>query len=355
MGLLALAQSLHRHALLRVVTVQVIVRAIMDIFLEPSICRHSQWRSLVMRIVHQAFCSAAQNAQSYLHGKAGEHFLELFMEEWELHKEPPVDVAAICGDARCLIPAPTNTSPGLAAEWTMPHSQAEAQNCAKAIRLFLILRRLRSDLAKFTTLQAAPVQAAPVPRWSWVCRSVEEFPLKVEEELRGGLCEGQAFELGRQDRIVCGVAGTAGKNTRYLVMHQYLLLLVQPDLTSPGWAVVRTLCPLRQVEAQVDRSDPRTLRLVLHVTKKGGPTPGEAVAFDPSQVEPGRRPPTEDNLRCSSYYMITLNFEDVKGCHCADMHIQKHGQKIRSMLLERLEAFIKEGVGSEVERRGEGL
>lgn len=165
----------------------------------------------------------------------------------------------------------------------------------------------------------------------------EEWLLKMAEEVRDGYIEGRSFELGRQDRIVCGVVTPEGRHTRYLMLHPFLLLLVQPDLQTPGLAVVRTLCPVRQVDPKIDRSDPRTLRLEIRMSKDAQ-CPGEAMTYDPSRTDGARTSP-EDH-KGSSFFMLTLSFEDVKRCLCADQHLRRRRQEVRGEIKNRVEAFI---------------
>jgi len=166
---------------------------------------------------------------------------------------------------------------------------------------------------------------------------VEVCPLHVVGEVVNNYKEGRSFALGRQDRIVCGVETPEGRHTRYLVLHPFLLLLVQPDLVSPGWAAVRTLAPVRQVESYVDRTDQRTLRLGIRLPR-GASCPGEAACYDPAKSELGFSP---EEHRGGSFFMLTLSFEDVKRCHCADHHVKKRRQEVRAQVRQKVEAFIE--------------
>jgi len=148
-----------------------------------------------------------------------------------------------------------------------------------------------------------------------------------------------AIELGRQDRIVCAVATKEGRRTQYLVLHPFLLLLVQPDLVSPGWAIVRTLAPVRVVESQVDRADSRTLRLGVRLAR-GAPGPSESSAYDPTTGAEAGSWLSADEHRGSSLYTLTLSFEDTKRCHCADLHLSNRRKEVRAQLRRRLEAFV---------------
>ncbi|CAE7339853.1 unnamed protein product [Symbiodinium natans] len=175
-----------------------------------------------------------------------------------------------------------------------------------------------------SALVPAPATEAPSPLW-------------LAEEDFNGCTEGKAFELGRMDRIVCGVVTPEGRHTRYLVLHQHLLLLVQPDLVQPGWAVARTLVPLRYVDAQVDRTDHRMLRLTLRLAQ-GAACPGEASAFDPGAAD-------GEGTSKTSCFLLTLSFEDNQRRLFAENHLCKYRKAVREHLSANVEKFVDDLCG----------
>merc|ERR1719424_1335139 len=127
-------------------------------------------------------------------------------------------------------------------------------------------------------------------------------PLAMEEsESPDAFREGTSFEIGSVERVMCSVAAPDGKSTRYLVMNDFWLLLAQPDLSSPGWAVVKTMWPLWQVQSFVDRCDPRTLQVGLRA-RLGGPHPGGAQLVVPPKGSAGGEEKT------SSYFTLAIEF-----------------------------------------------
>ncbi|CAK9073852.1 unnamed protein product [Durusdinium trenchii] len=110
------------------------------------------------------------------------------------------------------------------------------------------------------------------------------------------------------DRIVCGVVTPEGRHSRYMILHKYLLLLVQPDVVQPGWAVVKTLLPVRRVEPHLE-ADPRLLGLRW----------------------------TEDG----ESFLLTLTFEDTKRCSIAESHLKKCRTKVRERLSQKVLAFVE--------------
>lgn len=321
--LLMVLRALERHTSLRVVVVQGLVQLTLDLAKEMASCRQEAWRSALLGAAKRVVQSAARHVRAFVQG---ESFLDIFAEDWDLHCRPQIALREACSSVRCLLPvgACSASSSLASAEWTLPTSHSERQHAAKAIRCLLTVRQLLQELPSCEQLALTLPAAA----------TSSTYPLDVAEEAAEGYQEGRAFELGRQDRIVCGVVTPEGRQARYLVLNPFLLLLVQPDFENPGWALVKTLAPVRQVDSQVDRADPRTLRLYIRLLR-GAACPSEA-----SPCEAGGKLGAEES-RQSSLFLLTLNFEDVKRCHCADNHLRRRRQEVRRLLQERAEAFIE--------------
>lgn len=316
--------------------------------------------------------SAAKLVRAYSHANLGSRFLDVFTEEWEQYRSyVSSDIRDVSSSIRCLLPPPPATGvPGVPSEWTLPPPTSETHQAAKAIRCLLVIRCLHAELQDLLGNSESPRLSWPLvrpPEASSRSSSTDaprspvsrirtssalqpagmdgcdprDYPLHIAEEVVDGYKEGRSFEVGRQDRIVCGV-GTpeGGRCTRYLVLHHYLLLLVQPDLVNPGWASVRTVLPVRFVEPHVDRAaDPRTLRLCVRLAK-GTECPGEAWSYDPaSTTDPSLKLAAEE-LRGSAFFMLTLSFEDVRRCDCAQVHLEKQREEVRAQLRHRVEAFV---------------
>lgn len=355
--LLLVLRALERHTLLRVVVVQVLVQLSIDLAGLPagmsSFCPAEipvlspVVQAERLRTAQRALQSGACNVRSYLNGALSDNFLDIFSEEWEQDAAPHVSIREVCSNIRCLVPAtPGSPSSSASENWSIPAPHAERQHAAKAVRCLLLIRRLLSEMSeKGAAAEDVPSMPSPLPPPAPGAEALSPLGLqaglmRLDEEAKDAYQEGKSFELGRQDRIVCGVVTQEGRHTRYLVLHPFLLLLVQPDLVQPGWAVVRTLCPVRVVEPVVDRSDPRTLRLCIRLPK-GVPCPGEAAPLDPSSSDPSFRLAAEEH-RGSSFSMLTLSFEDVKRCHGAEAHLRRSRKQVRQKLRERVEAFIEE-------------
>jgi hypothetical protein len=230
----------------------------------------------------------------------GDEFLDNFSQEYNRFAWPPEE------QVRRTLPLGVEG----AEAWDFPAAHDSSALARKAIRTFLLLRRLRTEL--LCSSAGGRVELPPAP-------------LSLPQEKEPGYMEGRAMELQRVDRVVCGVVPYAadgksqGKKTRYLVLHQYLLLLVAPDLTMPGWAIIKTICPLRAVSV-ADGSDVR----VLSLTMRASPSPGEAAPQGPGVAA------------------LELSFEDARRCHVVRSHIEDRRREVRLTLIQQLGKFLEQ-------------
>uniref|UniRef100_A0A7S1AZN9 FPL domain-containing protein n=1 Tax=Noctiluca scintillans TaxID=2966 RepID=A0A7S1AZN9_NOCSC len=287
-------------------TMQVLVRIMLDIFLDPSACHNTICRAAFTEVLHASVRTAAQALRQLLEeASPADSLLDLFLDEWALH-HIPANVAEVCGNPLYLVSA------------TSPQSkQPPVDDRKKVIRSFLLLRRLLADYTRFAA--DIPMERSSETVCSWAVPSAEVSPLRIEELTVDRFREGSSFEVGKTDRIVCGVAVPEGKHTRYFLLHDFWLLLVQPDLTKPGWSVVKTLWPIHLVQSIIDRSDPRTVQVGMHAPR--------------SENGSNRKPLT--------YLTLTLSFEDVTRCHSADQHLQKRRLAVRGVLMRKALAFVQ--------------
>jgi len=363
--LLSLTKALQRHSSWHLCTFQALIRIVLDLFLDPAVCHNARCRTALMAGTQLAMRTASQQMSQLLEecSVSDDSLLDLFYDEWELHRAPPSNVAQVSGDVRYIMslgnvfpPAPggvctprssssTSTPATVSAGDQDREPETPETGTRVAVRCFLLLRRLLVDVYRYSP-KIPHERSDRGLRCTWARVSNEPVPIQIPDEAAAGFYEGMSLEIGAYERVVCGVLTPNGKNTRFLLFHDTWLLLVQPDLASAGWAILKTLWPIRQAQSLVDRSDPRTLRLGL-VSHRGGPVPGEASVFTPgtssSSALLARGPGTlfsaaED--RRSSFFTLTLNFEDVNRCCSVDSHLQRRRQKVRSELMQQLIAFV---------------
>lgn len=279
----------------------------MDVAFTPqarSLSGSKDWTQRPKAAVGRAMQGAARQVRSFIHN-LGDAFLDIFAEVWDLDHE--------------AAPLPELCKATLSLATEKSAAESDSQQAFKAVRVMLMLRRLHSDLSegggspRHGGYRAAPVAGAEgggIIDSALTPLSGSESPLQIPEEEFNTL-GGNSFQLGRMDRIVCGIVTPEGRHSRYMILHHYLLLLVQPDILTPGYAVVKTLVPLRYVEP-LDCSDPRQLCLKA----KNLEEPGESMT-------------------------INLTFEDTKRCSIAESHLMKHRKQVRERLCKKVLDFTE--------------
>lgn len=301
---------------------QAFVHILLDVFRDASL--YESWHQPCVQAVSSALGAAGERLEKLLQEAArnadgGSPLVDFFCEEWESHKEQLPHLSAFFAETRRMIAVQPDRRRG-------PEGQI-----AQEVRIFLFLRRMLKCLSEAKQLGVEPeAPCDPLPTQSaansqalWAAR-VEVSPLEDPPEARGQFLLGSTFDMGNVDRIVCGVASSQGKQTRYMLLNPDLLILAQPDLTTPGWAGVKLRWPIWKVQSLIDRSDPRTLQLGFQ-SHRPGQSPGEATMCSPP---------------AGTYFTLTLNFEDVRRCHAADMHLVKRRTEQRQRLLQQIYAFV---------------
>lgn len=144
--------------------------------------------------------------------------------------------------------------------------------------------------------------------------------------------EGSSLKITSMTRIACAVPSSSGKVTRYLLLHSFWFLLVEPDLTTPGFGLVRTCWPLWQVQSFIDRSDPRT----LWVGMRGPDTAANTASTDIFSCVPMKN----GIERFDTAMTITLNFDDVKRCCTAESHLHQRRQCTRMEVMKKAAQFV---------------
>ncbi|CAE7157835.1 unnamed protein product [Symbiodinium necroappetens] len=109
------------------------------------------------------------------------------------------------------------------------------------------------------------------------------------------------------------------KVQRQLLLDPTWLILAEPDVGSDSSSTVTTVWPIWQVQSLIDRSDPRTLQIGMNAHKPGM-RPGEAIAYNPPVC---------------TYFTLTLNFDDVKKCNEAAVHLQTRRRVVRGQMLQK--------------------
>ena len=245
----------------------------------------------------------------------GAWLVDIFCEEWEQHKVGLLHLPEFFTDARRLVPQGRGS--GGRRSSLQRYGLVFAQHAVRS--LFLCRRLVRGLQCPRQEVPSQPGEPSP----PWVRFSDEPSPLQLDEASRP--IEGSQMDLNGCSSIGCSFAAskpTAQRNQRQLVLDPGWLVVA--EVANGKEAVVTTVWPIWQVQSLIDRSDPRTLQIGMNAHKPGM-KPGEAIAYNPP---------------ISTYFTLTLNFNDVKSCNEAAVHLQTRRLAIRSQMLKEVAGFV---------------
>uniref|UniRef100_A0A183BRV1 FPL domain-containing protein n=1 Tax=Globodera pallida TaxID=36090 RepID=A0A183BRV1_GLOPA len=242
---------------IRPITIQlccVIFRRIL-VSLESDQHLHSTVELAVRRSQHKL--------QNVLRGalQTEKFFLEMFEDEyWHLQKNE-LKMKELLEDPALFLPPSNTPLSGVTLTKRMPSGNDEHIR-----RFFFVLRKFKQDL----------------------CGQHEEvLPLsfRVQEVVEINDC----INLSNSDLLACTVVDEKnGRLSRFLVTDQFQLILVEPDSRTLGWAIVRFVCKLQDV--QVSPTDNRTLHVIVEDVKMRSQRAAKP-SFDAKLV-------FDDHIRC---------------------------------------------------------
>ncbi|KAI3413561.1 hypothetical protein GPALN_011051 [Globodera pallida] len=245
---------------IRPITIQlccVIFRRIL-VSLESDQHLHSTVELAVRRSQHKL--------QNVLRGalQTEKFFLEMFEDEyWHLQKNE-LKMKELLEDPALFLPPSNTPLSGVTLTKRMPSGNDE--HIRRTLQFFFVLRKFKQDL----------------------CGQHEEvLPLsfRVQEVVEINDC----INLSNSDLLACTVVDEKnGRLSRFLVTDQFQLILVEPDSRTLGWAIVRFVCQLQDV--QVSPTDNRTLHVIVEDVKMRSQRAAKP-SFDAKLV-------FDDHIRC---------------------------------------------------------
>ena len=138
------------------------------------------------------------------------------------------------------------------------------------------------------------------------------FEIFVTNDSSEDVTEGSILDLSEKDRILCTHI-SSNRSTRYLIIDPSRLMLVTPDITKPGFAVVKFAILLRSIKSMsVDKQDERILRLTISSSSS------------------------------SSSPYIELGFEDAKRSYLALTHLETRRVEIRKDIFTKIRKYISD-------------
>jgi len=200
-------------------------------------------------------------------------FLELFEAEINDITKRPLKVEYLLQDSSILLP-PTGT-PMTGIEFTKRLPCGEVERARRAIRVFLLMRRLTLAINGQEETQLPLVRA--------------QHCIKVSDVL----------DLNNSDLIACTVTIRDGtKARRFLVIDPVQLILVEPDSKRLGWGVATFVGFLQDIEVAGDKDDSRCLQIIVHNSLKASSFMSSGSPSHHRQPLLAARFVFDDHIRC---------------------------------------------------------
>ncbi|KAI9565619.1 hypothetical protein GHT06_009411 [Daphnia sinensis] len=266
---LLLTSACQMTSKIRPVTVDLAINLLIAVAI-PNPPNHHGLDDKNLAVLEQAKEESIMVARTFF--KSEDMFLELFEAEVNEIIKRPLQVEYLLQDSSILLP-PTGT-PMTGIEFTKRLPCGEVERARRAIRVFVLMRRLSLAISEEVETQL------PL-----VC--VQQC-IKISDIL----------DLNNSDLIACTVVNREGTRLRrFLVIDPIQLILVEPDSRRLGWGVAKFVGFLQDVEVTGDKDDSRC----LHVTVHNSPTSTTFL----SDRSPAHRLPQlaarfvfDDHIRC---------------------------------------------------------
>ena len=165
-------------------------------------------------------------------------FLDFFEEEWSAVRQLDLGVQAVC-HAYYLLPMFEDVYSSLPLAERLP--LGEIETARRDTHVFFLLLKLRSLLHTGSNFDDFSV--LPSSRTEWE--------------------EGESYAMDDREFTRCVLKQGHDQFIRYFAEDPLYFILVTPDQNRTHYAAVSTLTSLRNVEAMIDRADPRVLVLAI--------------------------------------------------------------------------------------------
>jgi len=225
----------------------------------------------------------------------GEYFIELFEIQWrEIYK---VEYKGV--ERRnfifMLLPIADDTNLGI--DLYMRYPAGEFEITKREISIFLIFRKLRYYLIKESKFSK---------------NLIENYQHKSDKpNLSNTWEEGKLYEIDQRKLLPCYIKKVGNKQQCYIAEDEENLILIAPDHSKLHWARIVYNIKLKTVEATIDRSDPRSLNIVMKSADNKDKY--ETLSFDDHTLCLAAKRTLDENRRSSKTYemsMIKRNFEN---------------------------------------------
>lgn len=232
----------------RMTTTKLICQLVQALTVQPAV----QFSSLHLQLLTKAQILSIKRVKTLMKKSFySDLFLDFFEEEWAAVQQLDLGVKAVC-HAYYLLPMFEDVYSSLPLSERLP--LGEIETARRDTHVFFLLIKLRSLL--HTSSSFDEFNVLPPARTDWE--------------------EGKAYAMDDREFTRCVLKQGHEQFIRYFAEDSLYFILVTPDQNRTHYAAISTLTPLRNVEAMIDRSDPRVLVLAI----KSVSSPQLVLGFD---------------------------------------------------------------------------
>ncbi|CDJ49733.1 hypothetical protein, conserved [Eimeria brunetti] len=293
------------------------------------------------------------------------HTIDVFWDEWEVHRMGAITDASFARDFRVLL-SPESSQTESKSSAFPPYllvATTDQEIERRSIQVFLLLRRLHRDLsAILKSIRVTPNDPSAVAQKAFSLLngiSVEPNPLESEDNAGHCFDVNESETLGTdttpklslegRNIIRCTVETSSGPATRYCVQDDKRFLLVTPSCIFPGVGDIRTSHPLRNVEFRLKTNSSRCMHLLVLDVVPPADGPPQAPPGDSPEEPPTMRvsltaPPVKEGLRMDrpALWEIHLHFADALRCSTVFHSLQQARGMVRRNLASRIDNLLEE-------------
>ncbi|XP_026192211.1 uncharacterized protein LOC34619766 [Cyclospora cayetanensis] len=311
--------------------------------------------------------SAAVATKRCLAETLDSHIIDVFWDEWEMHRAGAINDSAFARNLRILCSPPSSQTSRANCDFP-PYllvAMTDQEIERRSIQLFLLLRRLHRDLQTILqSIGSTPGKASDATQEAFSIlygESLEPNPFESEDcahlRAQGDSCASKlpeaksrtSISLEGRNIIRCSVETASGPATRYCVQDDKRLLLVSPSSTLPGFADIRTSHPLRNVECRLRKNSSRCMQLlVLDVAPPSdglSRSPSSGLSENPPTMRVSlTAPPLKKcvEMERPALWEIRLQFADAVRCNLVFHILQKARAIVRRTLASRIDELLEE-------------
>ncbi|KAM3723746.1 Protein CLEC16A [Dirofilaria immitis] len=255
--------SVETDAFIRTITIELCCIVLRQLLLVIDVCVDAQVEC--EKRAEKVIASLVSMLTPFVYSE--ELFLEMFEDEFHNFERNRIHIESISADSSLLLPPPSTPLNGVSLNKRLPCGTEERTR--RNIQLFFHLRHFALNL-----------------------RDEEEKRLPISSKTDVVVEVNDCINLENSDLLACTVITNEKKEKfhRFLVTDQAQLILVEPDNKRMGWAIVRFVGLLQNIQLTGDLGNSRALHVIVNDVNSRSET-NDAVCFNAKFL-------FDDHIRC---------------------------------------------------------